>query len=358
MDIKFEKQGSEGGVTATDKPQEKGRQTALLVLLLVLIGGFGYIYFFTGMIRPQTAPPPPPAPPQMVKQLLPARDAAPQAAGSNVPPPAVAGQKAATPVAKEPQKAPEIKPAMPVVKPSVSQTVPPKAAALPEHKKSVAATTTPAQKKPAQKKPEPVKQASVLPAKKAELAKPAVAVTKSDDKKVASAAQQAPVKKTAAPRTKKLSVKTTGPWTVVAGLYLVEETLAADMSKIRKAGLTPVITSGTKQHVTMYRLFMSEYADRPAADQAVEKLRNSAGGGFVIQRGSTFDVYAGSYAVMSGAQSEQKRLLARGINVSIRKAQVMLSSRKLTAGVFTDLKDAEEALKKLKAAGISAPTLD
>jgi hypothetical protein len=349
MDIKFDKKSSESG--SEEKPQEKGRQTGLLVLLLVLLGGFGYIYFFTGLIRPQTAPPPPPAPPQVLKQPLPARDAAPQTASnpadSKVQPPSVAAKQPAIPAAKEPQKAPETKPAAPVLKPPVSQAVPPKAAALPEQKKPAA-----------QKKPDAVKQAAVPPAKKAELPKPLAAGSKPEEKKaVVSAAQQSPAKAASA-RTKKPVVKGTGPWTVVAGLYLVEETLAADMSKIRKAGLTPVMTSGKKQPVTMYRLFMAEFADRPAADQALEKLHNSAGGGFVIQHASKFDVYAGSYAVMSGAQSEQKRLSDSGIKVQIRKAQVMLPSRKLTAGIFTDRKDADDALKKLKAAGIAASTLE
>jgi hypothetical protein len=42
----------------------------------------------------------------------------------------------------------------------------------------------------------------------------------------------------------------------------------------------------------------------------------------------------------------------------VRKTQVPLASRKLTAGTYTDRKAAEVALKKLKNAGIGTPELE
>ncbi|QOX78423.1 SPOR domain-containing protein [Trichlorobacter lovleyi] len=339
MDFKFNSETTEDETPA--QPQEKGRQTGLLVLLLLLLGGFGYLYFFTGLIRPQEQPPAPQPPPQVVKQALPARDAAPaetekaaEQKGQVSPPPA-APAASAVPAAKPVPKPADSKvAAAPAAKPEEKKPAPVKPVAKPEPAKGVSP--------PATKKPEPVKPAT--PVKQAE--KAAVTV-KNVPPKTAE-----PVRKAVA------APKKSGPWTVVAGLYVVEETLAADLSKVKKAGLTPLMTSGPRRPVSMHRLFYNEYNDKGQARQAVEMLRSKAGDGFSIQRGDKHEVYAGSYAVQSGALSEQQRLAATGIKVTIKKSQVPLASRKLTAGTFTDRKAAEEALKKLKGAGIATPVLE
>ena len=334
MEFKFNNETTEGETPV--QPQEKGRQTGLLVLLVLLLGGFGYLYFFTGLIRPQEQPPAP-QPPQVVKQPLPARDAAP------AEPPKSAEQKAQ---ATSPPAASPV-PAAPAAK-AVTKSADSKVAAAPVAK--------PEEKKPASVKPEPAKSASTPAAKKPEPVKPALPAKQTEK---AAVTPKAVPQKTAAPVRKAVAApKKNGPWTVVAGLYVVEETLAADLPKVKKAGLTPLMTSGPKRPVSMHRLFYNEYADKDKARQAVEMLRSKAGDGFSVQRGDKHEVYAGSYAVQSGARSEQQRLAAAGINVTIRKSQVPLASRKLTAGTFTDRKAAEEALKKLKGAGIAAPMLE
>ena len=320
MDSKFNNEANEGESQA--QPQEKGRQTGMLVLLLLLLGGFGYLYFFTGLIRPQEQPPAPQPPPQVVKQPLPARDAAPA--------------DTAKPAEQKTQTASAVPAAAPVETKSADAK-----------KAAIAKPVT---------KPETVKAAATPGGKKPEPAKSTVS-NKQTEKSVeagkpAQSKQAEPVRKTV------VAHKKNGPWTVVAGLYVVEETLAADLPKVKKAGLTPLMTSGPKRPVTMHRLFYNEYTDKEQARQAVEMLRSKAGDGFSIQRGAKHEVYAGSYAVQSGAQSEQQRLAATGINVTIRKSQVALSSRKLTAGTFTDRKAADEALKKLKAVGISAAVVE
>jgi hypothetical protein len=318
MDFKHSKETTDNEAPA----QEKGRQTGMLVLLLVLLGGFGYLYFFTGLIRPQEQPPAPQPPPQIVKQPLPVRDAViPGAAKPAVPNvPAVPLPAApVAPVAKLPQK-----------------TADAKAAAV-----------------PAVKTPEPVKPAGAVA--KAEPKK--VLPVKAVEKPIAAARE--PQLKQAEPARKKVAVvKPGGPWTVVVGLYVVEETLASDIAKIKKTGLTPVMTSGPKRAVAMNRLLYGDYPSKQDAQQALEKLQRAGGSGFLVQRGAMHEVYAGSYAVLSGALSEQQRLEAAGVKVTIKKVQVPLASRKLTAGTFTDRKAADGALKKLKVAGIGTPVLE
>ena len=332
MDSKFNNEATEGD--AQVKP-EKGRQTGMVLLLLLLLGGFGYLYFFTGLIRPQEQPPAPQPPPQVAKQPLPARDAGPA--------------DAAKAVEQKPQAVP---PAPASSAPNVAKSADTKAA--------VATAPKVEEKKPASVKPvaklDPVKAAVAPAAKKTETAKSATPVKQAEkntvEVKPALSKQAEPLRKaTVVP-------KKHGPWTVVAGLYVVEELLAADMTKVKNAGLTPLMTSGPKRPVAMNRLLYAEYGSKEEARQTVEKLQRTAGSGFSIQRGDKHEVYAGSYAVLSGAQAEQQRLAAAGVKVTIKKSQVPLVSRKLTAGTFTDRKAADDALKKLKSAGVSAARLE
>lgn len=331
MDFKFSKDKTDGEAPA--QTQEKSKQAGMLVLLLILLGGFGYLYFFTGLIRHQEPPPAPPQPAQVVKQPLPARDAAP------VP---------AVPVDKSLQKPADTKlAAAPAVKPEERKLEPAKPAAKQEPPK---AAVVPVAKKPESDKPAAPVVAKAEPKK--------VAPAKVEEKKVVAAGAVTQAKPAEPAKKQSATPKTVGPWTVVVGLYVVEETLAEDMAKVKKAGLTPVMTSGPKRPVAMNRLFYGEYTSKEQAQQAVEMLRRTAGSGFSMQRGEKHEVYAGSYAVLSGAESEQKRLATSGVKVVIRKAQVPLASRKLTAGTFTDRKAAIDVQKKLKTAGIGTPEIE
>jgi len=134
----------------------------------------------------------------------------------------------------------------------------------------------------------------------------------------------------------------------VVGLYTVDAKLAEDMAKLKKAGLTPTITIGPKKPAIMHRLHYGTFADNAEAQRAVEMLKRQTGDGFMVKQWGRYEVFAGSYAMLSGAQTEQERLAASGIKVSIQKTTVPLPSRKLTAGTFTDRTAAEAALKKVK----------
>lgn len=334
MDFKFDA-GSKDD--AASQGQDKGRQTILLVVLLLLLGGFGYLYFFTGLIRPQEQPAPPQPTPQVVKQPLPARDGVqPQmssavqagAAGASATAPAAASQ----PIPAAPQ---------PVAKPAAVAPAPVPAVVKPVAPKPVA-DAAPTAAKP-------------TPAAKAAPAKPAPAVKSAPAAKL-------PVKKAPAPKPASkpaaVAAKTGGPWTVVVGSYVLEEKLAADMARVKAAGLTPVMTSGQRHMTTMHRLKYADYADRDTAQQAVALLKRTAGDGFVMLKSGKHEVFAGSYAQLASAQAEQQRLAGAGIKVSIQKSQVGVPSRKLTAGTYTDRAVAESTLKKLKQAGIGTPVLE
>lgn len=356
MEFKFGKEPAGNAESQHEEQgqQDKGRQTTLLVLLLLLVGVVGYLYFFTGLIRPQEAPPKPLPPPQVVKQPLPPKGETPPQPPAKPAEQAKAGVPAAPPVAPQAPVA-AAKPAPVAAAPVPVAAVKPPPAPAPAAKPAPAAPAVPAKppvtqppakaevKQPAQpaaKKPEPAKAAAVptpkaaVPAadKKADVAKPVQ--------------KKAPV------------AKSVGPWTLVIGLYTVEAALAEDMAKLRKAGFNPVITMGPKKPVAMHRLHYGVFDDKDEAQKAVEMLKRQTGSGFSVQKGGKHEVFAGSYAVRAGAESELQRLTAAGLKVSLQKTAVPIASRKLTAGTFTDRKDADAALKKAKAAAIGSPVLE
>ena len=360
MDIKFDKGADSGEETQVPTP-EKGGQTKLLLVLVLLLGVFGYIYFFTGLIRPQEAPPAPPQPAQqIVKQPLPSRDAVPadttlkDAAKAPVPTPAAA---------KTPEPAPGAAAVKPVqkpsdVKPAATHTAKPAEPAKTAQAKPVA----PVPVKPVVKPAEPAKPApTALAPKKAEQPKPVVQSAGAKPEQKAAAQTKTELKKDTAVKAVepvKQAQNTKGPWTLVVGVYVVEESLATDLVKVKKAGFTPLVTSGPKRPVAMNRLFYGETSSKDEAQKAIEKLKAAGGDGFSVQRGSKHDVFAGSYSLLEGAKAEQQRLGAAGVKVELRKVKVGVASRRLTAGSFAERKAADEALKKLKTVGVGSPILE
>ena len=65
-------------------------------------------------------------------------------------------------------------------------------------------------------------------------------------------------------------------------------------------------------------------------------------------------VYAGSYLLESRAGSEKERLAAAGFKLTVKRADVSIPTKNLTAGSFAEKGAAEGVLKKLRAAGVKA----
>jgi cell division protein FtsN len=145
-----------------------------------------------------------------------------------------------------------------------------------------------------------------------------------------------------------------GKWTVVVGSYLLDHALTADLAKIKKAGLTGLVQPGNKKITVMNRLLLAEYDNRGGAQAALDKLKRHTEDAFILDHGGTHAVYAGSYLLDSRAASEKERLGAAGFALTLKRAEVAIPSKSLSAGSFTDQKTAEAALNKLKAAGIKA----
>ena len=339
MDFKFSKDS--GDSQQQDAPGEKKNQSALLVLLLILVGGFSYLYFFTDLIRPQEQKPaeaPAPAPP-VAKIPLPPRNGAPAAPEAKKPeaPKSAAPAAAVAPAAK-PVQAPATKPA-----PAAAAKPAP---AKPKEEVKKAEAAKPADKK--QATPPATEKKSVKAATpKTEEKKPASAKKPDTDQKIEA---KKDVKKPVA-KAKKAS---SGPWSILVGSYVLEEALSTDMGRVRKAGFEPVVTASARKKSAMNRLFVSEFSDRSSAQTALDKLKRQTSDAFVIEQKGKFVLYAGSYLQSESATSEKDRLKAVGVAVTIRHTDIAIPAQALSVGPFTDKKAADAALGKLKSAGLKA----
>ena len=377
MDIKFDKD-SDGGQQAAG--EKKGSQNALLIVLLVLVAVFAYIYFFTGLIKPEAEQKVAQAPASQVAKLpLPSADGTPAKADAGAD---AAKKEAAAPVAKpEPAPAPPAAAPSPApvaaAKPATQEAVKPKAD---DEAQSVVKKPLPGAAKTPAKKPEPVeKKEPVAAASKpapvekkepvAAVGKPAPApaaekkpadVKKPDEKPAVAAPAVAKVKKDVQKPAKKDTAAApagaagSGNWTVLVGNYVLEEAMAPDLALVRKAGLDAYVVPGPQKKTHMNRLMLAEFTDRDSAQAELAKLKRLTADAFMIDNAGMHIVYAGSYLLDARAASEKERLAAAGFNLTIKRIDVSLPTKNLTAGSFAEKSKADDVLKKLRAAGVKA----
>lgn len=357
MDFKFSKGGEEN--SQAEPAAEKKNQSAILALLVILVGGFSYVYFFTGIIKPQepSKPAEPAETAQVVKMPLPPRDG--EAAKADAKPadakPADAKPAAAPPVKAEPAKPAPAAPvavAVPAPAPAAKPVAQPPAKPKEEPKKA----------EPVKPKEEPRKAEPAKPVEK----KPAVAESKpaAADKKAEPAKAEA--KKVASEAAPKAAVPAKpakseaaasaggGVWSILVGSYVLEDALSADMGRVRKAGLEPVVKAGPRKKTAMNRLYLSEFANRAGAQAVLDKLKRHTSDAFVVDQAGKHTVYAGSYLLDTHTATEVERLRAAGFQVSLKRTEVAIPSQNLILGPYKDKKAADAALGKLKAAGVKA----
>ena len=378
MDFKFSKDSAGSQQEAGDN---KGKQSVLLVVLLVLVGVFAYIYFFTGLITPlpEQKVAEPPAVSQVAKQPLPSADGAPAKAGPGqakkdaaapavkpepvqappaaAPAPVAAAKPAVQEAAKAKEEPKTAEPAQPVVKKPLPSAVKAGAKKPEKVEKKMPVAAEKIQSVAAEKKPPVVAEKKPLPAKDAEK-KPAD-VKKPVEKQAAAVTAVAKVKKAPQKPAKKeataaVNAAGSGNWTVLVGNYVLEEAMATDLARVRKAGLEAYVVPGARKKTHMNRLLLAEFTDRDSAQAELAKLKRSTSDAFMIDAAGMHVVYAGSYLIDSRADSEKGRLAAAGFNLTVKRVDVSIPTKNLTAGSFAEKSAADDVLKKLRAAGVKA----
>ncbi len=347
------KLGKDSSITEPQgAPAGKKSQTIKLALLLLLVGGFAYLYFFTGLLKPEEVPITAVAPPptqQIVRRPLPPRNSGPEKPETK--PAAGGGAKAVTvaaapsPVAVAPVKPTPV--AIAPAKPAPVVASPAKPApivAAPAKPAPVVATPAPPVKAAPRQPPVTLKGESVKiePASNILRKKPLTPVVPA--KKM--------VKKHApAPPTRERSPQAT-QWSLVAENYVLEEKLADDLGLLRKAGLTPAIKPAPHKIAPMNRLRVAECTTRAESQSALQRLKRITSDAFVIEQGGKFVVYAGSYLQTEAAHVERDRLKLAGVTTTVTRVDIAIPTQNMIIGPFAKSQDADKALETVKKLGI------
>jgi len=338
-------------------------QQIILIVLLLLTAALGYLYFFTGLIKPREqiteAPLSKDAP---VKQPLPPRpdqggleqpsaekpaekQSAPATAEKAATPPASSQTKpAVTPPTKPVVTSAPIPTAAPTLKPVVDSTPKPAATSLPKQAPSnpQAAKTVKAAKKPVAKLHAKSPAAQAAPSSKP--------LKKSKPKPVAVAAgKEEGIAKPAVP-VKRTAIK--GVYTLLAGEFVSERETKNARLKLEKQGITNFHVRKIIKSESMHRLFLADFDSHDAADTELRKLRPNTNSAFIMNENGRYAVYAGSYLHERGAAAEQKRLARKGVKLTLKMVKVSLPINELTAGSFPGGEDAKKEANRLKKKGI------
>jgi cell division protein FtsN len=351
-------------VDATGGTKGSIRQGILIVLLL-LTAVLGYLYFFTGLIKPReqiTAVPPSRVAP--IKQPLPPRldqgameqptAATPE---DRQPAPATAEKTATPPASPEakPAVAPALKPAVaPAPKPAVAPA--PKPAVAPAPKPAVAPAPKPAQA-PVQAKSAKGIKAEEKPAAKMQAKAPAApalpsAKAQKDIKTKPAAVAAGKVGKKVKPAVAGKETATEGRYLLLAGEFASERETEKSRLKLEKQGLSDVRVRKIKKDATMHRLFLADFDSYEAAAAELSKLQPQTGSAFILNEKGRYALYAGSYLQEKGAAAEQKRLAGKGVKLTLKTVMVSLPISEVTAGSYPAGEDARKEANRLKKKGI------
>jgi hypothetical protein len=319
--------------------QGSGKSSGSLIVLLVLLGGFAYLYFFTSLIVPHEAPSAKaPEVSTEVKQSMPPKP----------------GSQPVNPVTTEAKKPEEAKPAAPATPPAAKPTAPP--APSPATAKPAAPAPAPAQQPQAAGKaaaPAAPKQEAAAPVKNAE---PKTAAKAAEQKAapVVQKKEEAKSVKTAAPVAEKpVARKKPEAYTIFAGEFPAGEETAAAEAKLARLGIKPVDRQEIKKSKSMNRLFFGAYTDYDLYSAELNKLRQSAKGAFGVEKDGKYYLYAGSFSAKERVEKEKRDLAAKGITLQTQLVTLPLSTVRLTAGRFAAKGEAEKAAAKMKSEGLT-----
>ena len=138
------------------------------------------------------------------------------------------------------------------------------------------------------------------------------------------------------------------------GTFVTAAELARVKQLLAEVGLAPVISPGPKVPTAMTRLFDGTFHDYRKAKTRLAQLRGAGVDPFLLRgKGGSYRLYADSYAEREVALRERRRLAARGFDLTLETAQVLLPSRLVTAGSFTSRAAAAAAVSRLKARGLT-----
>ena len=294
---------------------------ALLVLLLVVIGGAG-VYYFMDLGGTTPSAPAVQVPAQKAKKSV-----------ALPPQPAKAPAKTAVAPTKAKQEA---KPVTVAVPPPPAE---PAAKAADKTADKSADKMAQAKQPEVAEKPKPVKKTEtqlVSPAPKPEPAMEKMAVVAPPVTKPASSSKQV----------------AGGVYALDAGSYLLESNRKALVIKIKKLGYEPFITP-VDATLDMTRLRLGTFS-KDEVQEALDFARTIEPGSYSAPAGEQYVIYAGTFLNSRVADKLTQRFLAEGIRVYPEPVQVVRTLSRVRFGSFATKADAVAAASEVGKVGLKA----
>ena len=304
------------------REERGGTRRMFFAAILIVLALFGYLYFFTDMIKSHQEPQSKSE--ALVRKPLP-RKGGPLGAISTSVKSAVTGVTPAKTGAKSGD-----------VSRKAGQATPEKPAPAPVPKQIV--SSPPLKPLPAMPAPQ-----VALPAVKPQPHKatlPAVTTVKP------------PVKPEPAAKPEPVAAGVV-KYALQCGPFATIREVAPARAALKKAGLTPVSSPGPKRPTLMYRLFVAGYSDAEVATVERNKLLEVTPDAFVLRHDGNYELFAGSYHEEGRAGKMEDHLSAQGIKVERRQVTAPVATRLLTAGVFPNQEAAGAVAERLKKNGIA-----
>lgn len=298
---------------------------ALLVVLLVVLGGAG-VYYFMGLGGTTPSTPAVQVPAQKAKKSV---ALPPKPAKAPVAP-------AKTPVVTAKTKE-EAKPVTVAVPPPPAEPVA-KVADKSAEKKA------PAKQLEVAGKPKPAEQLEtqvVSPTPKPEPAMEKMAVVAPPVPKPVNLPKQVTAKQLAG-----------GAYALDAGSYLLESNRKALVTKIKKLGYEPLITP-VDATLDMTRLRLGTFS-KDEVQEALDFARTIEPGSYSAPAGEQYVIYAGTFLNTRVADKLTQRLLAEGIKVYPEPVQVVRTLSRIRFGSFATKEDAAAAAREVGEVGLKA----
>ncbi len=315
----------------TPSGEEGAAQRVLLLVLLLVVVLFGYLYFFTGMIKAREEAVPPAVVASVTKKPLPPRPGAEEPAGA-------AEEKAKPAAGSESESAGNVSATT-----DGGKIAPAKPAVAP-----------PKKEQPIASKPVP----AVQPLK---ANVPAKAVQQKKDQSQTAPLPAASPKK--AGGTESIPSKNVAPakkvgaqYALFAGEFILAENLKNAQRQLKKAGIQTFNVSTRTKLEPMHRVRLGEFPSRTEAETELQKLQKAAGAAFILPADGKYAVYAGSYFNAGQAAREKARLSAlapNGTSVTVEKVEINMPVKRLIAGAFPDKETATAEAARLKKRGIT-----
>jgi hypothetical protein len=306
----------------------------LLLALLLLVMVFGYLYFFTGLIKSrEEAVKAPSGPSNQIRHPLPPRPdlegERPAATGkTGEQQPAQANAKKSLP---PPKTAPETKPAA-----VTTQQAPVK---IVKGEEKLVHTE--------QAKASPIPMPSAGRQRKTELNR--VAKTTTESKKAPEPNRTA--------RQQAKHVERQGAFTLLIGEFALDRDMKSCRTRLKKLGITPIQGMKVEKLENMHRLFLMDFDTHYAAEIQLKKLRKVSASAFILGQNRHYALYAGSFLHQKGAILEQKRLAEKRIKLDMQTAKVKIPYNRMTAGSYASSADAQKVASRLRKQGIIAKVI-